>query len=120
MVHISYHSRRYDVALDDKAMYLPPRDQTQGMRSTFGESTVHWLHFSTLSNYHVLIRLVAGGTGVLNLVHDVHAVNDLTKHDVFVVEKWGWHSGDEELAAVGVWAGVLGTQISDWRWQNLI
>jgi hypothetical protein len=46
-------------------------------------------------------------------VHDVHAVNDFAKYDMFVVEKWGWHSGDEELTAVGVLPGVLGKQISD-------
>jgi hypothetical protein len=52
-------------------------------------------------------------------VHDVHAINDFAKHDMFVVEKWGWHSSDEELATVCVCAGVLGKQISDWRWQIL-
>lgn len=46
--------------------------------------------------------------GHLHLAHDVHAVRDAAEDDVLVVEEGGGDRGDEELAAVCVWAGVLG------------
>src|SRR5437762_1100658 len=37
-----------------------------------------------------------------DLVHDVHALDDLAEHAVLVVEPWRRHQRDEELSAVGV------------------
>eukprot|EP00967_Tisochrysis_lutea_P003619 scaffold4290_cov14-Tisochrysis_lutea.AAC.1 len=38
---------------------------------------------------------------VLNLGHDVHALQDLSKDHVGTIQPWAWHSGDKELAAKG-------------------
>ena len=44
---------------------------------------------------------------MFDFLHDVHAVDDFAEYDVLVVEEGGGEGGDEELAAVGVGAGVL-------------
>lgn len=75
-------------------------------------------HFPTQRNQHVRGRFFASGARVLDLAHDVHAINDLTENHVLVVQKRSRHGGDEELAAVGIGAGVLarrGTCLSAWR-----
>lgn len=38
--------------------------------------------------------------------HDVHAVTDLAKDNVAIIEPGGSDGGDEELSAVGVWSTV--------------
>jgi hypothetical protein len=45
-------------------------------------------------------------------VDNIHAVNDLAKYHMFVVQEWCWGGGDEELAAVGVRARVLSDSVS--------
>ncbi len=64
-------------------------------------------HLATLRDGDILIRLLPRRARVLDLPHDVHAVGHLAEDDVFVVEEGCWDGGDEELAAVGVGAGVL-------------
>lgn len=44
---------------------------------------------------------------MLDFMHDVHAMDDFTEDDVLVVEVGGRQRRDEELAAVGIGAGVL-------------
>lgn len=62
---------------------------------------------SALHNLHRCGRLVSAALGhVLDLVHDVVALKDLAKDDVTAVEPAGDCGRDEELAAVGVFAGV--------------
>ena len=69
------------------------------------------LHLSTLGNNDIGDGpVISIGPGVFNHLDNVHALDHLTKHDVFVVQVRGWHSGDEELAAIGVRPGVGHTQ----------
>jgi hypothetical protein len=78
-------------------------------------------HLTALRNDNVLRRLalrVGDGARVLNLVHHVHAIDDIAKHNVLAVEMGGAALGcdDEELAAVGV-----GTcRVSRWPFTFLV
>lgn len=66
------------------------------------------LHLPTLGDNHIVRRLtLTPHPRILNLLHDIHPVNHLAKHDVFVVEIRSRYRSDEELAAVGVGAGIL-------------
>lgn len=65
------------------------------------------LHLAALGDGNILIRLVPRGPRILDLPDNVHAVNHLAKDDVLFVQEGGGSGGDEELAAVCVWAGVL-------------
>lgn len=65
------------------------------------------LHFSALRNGHVLDRLLPLRARVLNLAHHIHAVDDLAKHDVLVVQEGRGHGSDEELGAVCVGTRIL-------------
>jgi len=47
------------------------------------------------------------------LLDNLLTVNDLAKDDVLVVEPRAWHSGDEELRAVGVWTSI-GHREKEW------
>ena len=40
------------------------------------------------------------------LLTNTLSLDDLTKHDVFVVEVWSFLGGDEELGSVGIGASV--------------
>lgn len=42
----------------------------------------------------------------LDLLHDIHALNDCAKDDVLVIKPSGLDSGDEELRSVGVGTSV--------------
>ena len=64
------------------------------------------LAFATLFNDHLLRRLARLRTDRFDLLNDVHAINDFTKHDVLAVQPGAGDSGDEELRPVGVGAGV--------------
>lgn len=64
-------------------------------------------HLAALRDADVLRRLLAHRARILDLAHDIHAVDDLAKDDVLAVEKRRRHGGDEELTTVCVWAGVL-------------
>lgn len=58
---------------------------------------------SCLCNLDILLRSVSGiGLGALNLLHNVHALQNLAKHDMSSIEPRCRCSGDEKLAAVGV------------------
>lgn len=77
-----------------------------GISLLHGEGSVHGLG-STVGDHdisHGLITAVSLGT--LHLTHDVHALDDLAEDDVTSVQPGGLLYGDEELAAVGVLAGV--------------
>ena len=43
----------------------------------------------------------------LYLADDIHTVGDAAEDNVLVVKEGGGYGGDEELAPVCVWAGVL-------------
>lgn len=71
---------------------------------------IPYLHLATLGNHNIQVRHVLAAIsslGVLHLPDNIHAVNNLTKHDVLTVQERGRDGGDEELRAVGVGAGVL-------------
>jgi len=67
-------------------------------------------HLSTHTDHHVAHRPLGTGTSILNLPDHVHSVDDLSKDNVFVVQKGGRSGGDEELRAIAVGAGVRHTQ----------
>ena len=46
------------------------------------------------------------GTLLLELLDDVHTLDNLAEDDVLAIEPWAWDGGDEELGAVGVWTSV--------------
>lgn len=77
--------------------------------SDSGSHALHppFLHLPTLHNHHIARGLLPPRARILHLPHHIHAVDHLAKHDVLVVQEGGRHGGDEELAAVGVGAGVL-------------
>jgi len=54
------------------------------------------------------------GLGALDLLNNVHTFNNFSKHDMLAIEPLGLDSGDEELRAVGVLAGV-GHAEEAWR-----
>jgi hypothetical protein len=60
-----------------------------------------------LHNGYILVRLVSGGPSLLDHADHIHAVNDLAKYDVFVVQEGRRGGRDEELTAIGIWARVL-------------
>ena len=63
-------------------------------------------------NIHIRHILAAHARlGSLNHAHNVEPVDNLAEHDVFAIEKGCRHGGDEELGAVGSWAGILGLSV---------
>lgn len=66
-----------------------------------------YLHLTTLRNSNILHGPIHSvGPRILNLAHDVHAVDDFAEDDVFAIQVWGLRRRDKELAAVCVGAGV--------------
>ncbi len=82
------------------------------------------LHLATLCNRDICRRpALTSHSGVLHFVHYIHTIDNLAEDNVLVVQKWGgylkqalsnyqvWqrktNSGNEELAAVAVFARVL-------------
>ena len=65
------------------------------------------LQFAALDDLHLLLWLVTGVLlRVLNLVDNLIALKNFAKDNVTSIEPGGDGCGDEELAAVGVFAGV--------------
>ena len=66
-------------------------------------------HLAALGDDDVLEgSLVRVDARVFYFPDDVHAIYNLAEDDVLAVQPYRGRSGDEELAAVGVGAGVLG------------
>ena len=66
------------------------------------------LHLSALGKGYILDWLVGHvGPDVLNLPHDLHAIDNLSEDNMLVVEMRQWDRGDEKLASVRVWTRVL-------------
>ena len=65
------------------------------------------LHLTAHRNSDLLRRPLVAGAHVLDLAHDVHALDHSAEDDVLAVEVRRGRGQDEELAAVGVGAGVL-------------
>ena len=65
------------------------------------------LELAALGDLDCLGRLVARALGhVLDLVHDLEALEDLAEDNVLSVEPGGDGGGNEELRSVGVLSGV--------------
>jgi hypothetical protein len=65
-------------------------------------------HLAALRNGHVLHwPVLRPGPGLLNLLHHVHAVDDLAEDNMLVVEIRSSYGRNEELTAVCVWTRVL-------------
>mmetsp|Transcript_10028 Transcript_10028/g.11699 ORF Transcript_10028/g.11699 Transcript_10028/m.11699 type:complete len:212 (+) Transcript_10028:124-759(+) len=62
------------------------------------------LKFTRLHDFTLLLWGCA--VQILNFLHNFHTRQDLSKDDVLAVQPAGLHSGDKELTAVGVPAGV--------------
>jgi len=57
---------------------------------------------ATLGNGDLLARLAAATAVALDLLDDIHPLDNLTKNNVLAVEPAGHDGGDEELGAVAV------------------
>ena len=64
-------------------------------------------HLSALNNGHVLVWLVSGGPGIFNHLNNIHSIDDLSKNDMFAIQKWSWCRCDEKLATIRIGARVL-------------
>lgn len=64
-------------------------------------------HLTAHRNSDLLRGPLVARAHVLDLAHDVHALDHSTEDDVLAVEVRRGRGQDEELAAVGVGAGVL-------------
>ena len=61
---------------------------------------------SAVSNDDGLGGGSVSGPNLLDVLDDIHALGDLSEHDMSAVQPGGLHGADEELGAVGVLAGV--------------
>jgi len=69
--------------------------------------TLTLLHLSALRNHHIRCRPVQDAANILDLPDDIHAVDYPSERDVLSVQKRVGLAGDEELAAIRVWAGAV-------------
>lgn len=70
-------------------------------------SFLSFLHFTTLGNDHGLHGSIILRTHVFDLFDDIETFDHFAKDDVFPIEMGSGNRRDEELAAVGVWSGIL-------------
>ncbi len=61
---------------------------------------------ATIGNHNLRLRLATLRAEPLNPLHQVNSGSHPPKHDMLAVKPIAGHSGDEELAAVRVLAGV--------------
>lgn len=66
-----------------------------------------FLHLTTLGNDHGLDGSIILRTHVFDLFDDIETFDHFAKDDVFPIEMGSGNCRDEELAAVGVWSGIL-------------
>lgn len=66
-----------------------------------------FLHLPTLGNDHGLDGSIILRTHVFDLFDDIETFDHFAKDDVFPIEMGSGNRRDEELAAVGVWSGIL-------------
>lgn len=87
-------------------MVTSPLRLLVGIGLLHGERSVHGLG-STVGDHDISHGLVtAVSLGALHLAHDIHTLDDLSEDNVTSVQPGGLLDGDEELASVGVLAGV--------------
>lgn len=61
---------------------------------------------AAVSDDAVFVGFARGRTAGFELLDDVHPLDDLSEHDVTVVQPAGFHGSDEKLAPVRVGASV--------------
>ena len=81
------------------------------------------LHLTALRYHDIRGGFLPPRPGVFDFPNHIHALDDFPEDDVLVVQKRGRDGCDEELAAVGVGAGVLGREEVTlggytWDWQE--
>ena len=64
------------------------------------------LALATVSDDDLLGGLAGLGAKALDLLDNVHALDDLAEHDVLAIQPLGLGSAEEELASVGVGSSV--------------
>lgn len=69
--------------------------------------SLSFLHLTTLGNDHGLHGSIILRTHVFDLFDDIETFDHFAKDDVFPIEMGSGNRRDEELAAVGVWSGIL-------------
>ncbi len=71
-------------------------------------------HLPTLRNHHIIHRpTLPPHPRILHLQHNIHALDHLPKNNMLIIEIRRRDRRDEELAAVGVGAGVLYVEKSE-------
>ena len=75
-------------------------------------SDLYWhasiVQLTTICNHHRADWLVSVvGPGAFDRLDHIHAIDDLSEHDVFAIEMRRRCRSQEKLTAVGVWPGVL-------------
>jgi hypothetical protein len=68
---------------------------------------MHCSHLTTLRDSDLLQRPLVARTHILNLAHNIQALDHFAEDDVLAVEMRRRGSQDEKLTAVGVRTGVL-------------
>lgn len=95
------------------SLCLPTRDTPQSRQHH------ERLHFTTLGDDYVEVRSIRGSIasfGSLHLLYHVHAVDDLAKDDMLVIEERCGNSCDEELRTIGIRSSVL--LICQWQFHG--
>ena len=63
--------------------------ETRMLDSCYFMSLSPTLHLAALCNCHICRRLaLSSHSGVLNLVYNIHAVDDLAEDNMFVIQEW--------------------------------
>lgn len=64
------------------------------------------LHLPALGNHNVLRWFLVVGAREFNLLHNIHAFDNLTKDNVFTIEMWSRDASNEELTPISVRTAV--------------
>jgi hypothetical protein len=93
---------RYILDSSGRQAFIAPGTVVLHVISLFGGL---WLvvvrHGSTIRDDNIHFRSIVGSTtGIFYLSHNIHALDNMTKHDVFSVQVRSILAGDEELASI--------------------
>jgi len=68
--------------------------------------TIRALDHAAVGNHNLLLCFAALTAQGLNLLNELHVLNDLTEYDVLAIEPCGDDGGDKELRSISVRASV--------------
>lgn len=88
------------------------RASNPNLRNAPRLGSIYISHFTALHDGHILIGLVSRGPSVLNHANHVQTIDDLSKDNMLVVQERRCRRGNKELAAIGVWTRVLGSDLA--------